>query len=131
MIEDIYPYSYLTTSEMTIFLVFNLVNYVIELTCGIIFCLLWSYFSSITKQQVSKRQHCLVNLTIAFLMLLFFTTCTIFEFLDPFISYLYLRDIMDGKNWEKFFANIYFVRFLVDFVSCLMILYLMHTFGPA
>ena len=52
-----------------------------------------------------------------------------FELLDTVFTTIDERSDSD-MNWSEFFNSVYFIRFALDFVSCMVILYLMHAFGP-
>ena len=43
------PYKELTGAEITIYLIFSILNFVIELSLGITFILLWKFFNNFTK----------------------------------------------------------------------------------
>jgi hypothetical protein len=64
------------------------------------------------------------------IIVLYISTSLIFELLDPVMTYFSARN-SQIKDWQNFFAQVYFIRFMMDFISCILILCLMHRFGPS
>lgn len=101
-----------------------------EVTIGVVFCALWKYFSNVARGLVPSSSHGFSNCAISFITVLYFLNCVIFELLDPVMTILAIRN-ETSFDWENFFTQIYFIRFMLDFICCMLILYLMHKFGPS
>ena len=111
---------------------FGLLNFCIELAWGIAFCILWRFMSNIARQHdsmISQRQLFCANMSIAMIMIFYFAVAVVFEFFDPVLTYIY--EVKDsGWNWVDIFYRVYYLRFIFDSMSCLMILVLMYRFSP-
>ena len=62
-------------------------------------------------------------------MVLYFSASIVFEFFCPVLSYTYERRITK-VDWVELFYHVYYLRFTLDFMSCIIILYLLYRFGP-
>lgn len=92
-----------STVEQRSYLWLAIMNFLIEVTIGVVFCTLWKYFSDVARGIVPSGTHSLVNCAITFITLLYFVNCAIFELLDPVMTIFSLRN--ETKfNWENFFA---------------------------
>lgn len=78
---------------------------------------------------MTRKQHCLANLVITVIMILYFSASFVFALFYPVMSYRYERD-KTQIDWRTIFYKVYYLRFVFDFVSCVLILYLMYRFGP-
>lgn len=79
---------------------------------------------------MTQRNLTLTNVVVYVIIVLYFSAIVIFEFIDPILTY---REVEDSAeiNWQEIFYCVYYLRFTLDFVVCLLILYLMHRFGPS
>ena len=113
-------------------LAFGVLNFLIELLWGISFCTLWKFISDLIryhdKTLMTRRQRCLANSAITVIMILYFSASFVFELFDPVMTYRYEEEKTD-IDWLKIFYQVYYLRFMFDFVSCMLILYLMYRFG--
>ena len=131
--KEAFPADGLKDYQVTIFMILSLINFCLETTLGAVFCALWKKFSSMLKAPeygVSKRQHIVINIAVSLIIILYFMAAVIFELLDSIMT---ARSIKDKStiDWNDIFTNFYFLRFALDFCICMVILYLMHSFGPA
>ena len=63
------------------------------------------------------------------IFILYLLSVIVFDFLDAILTYRAFRH--KRLSWDDDFAKVYYLRFFMDFVICLVVLYLMHSFGPA
>ena len=61
-------------------------------------------------------------------MILYFASSFMFELFFAFGTYKYEHSTA-LVNWISIFMKIYYLRFVFDFASCMLILYLMFKFG--
>ena len=133
LVKDQDPKGKLTPKETTGYLVLSIINWLIESSIGIVFCALWKYFSNLSRQssfQVSSKKLCLVNCAITCIIVLYFSASIIFELVDPVLTFYSIRNL-GSKDWSNFFSQVYFIRFMLDFISCMLILCLMYRFDPS
>lgn len=63
-------------------------------------------------------------------MLLYFSACFVFEFLDPVLTYRF-HTHKTSIDWVLIFYQLYYLRFVFDFIACMLILLLLYKFGPS
>ena len=109
---------------------FGIINFLIEICWGVAFIFLWKFFSNLCKQSgmVTHNHIFWSNVAIAFIMFLYFMACLVFDFFCPVLSFRYERR-ETRTDWVDLFYHVYYLRFLLDFVSCTMILYMLYRFG--
>ena len=106
-----------------------MINFAIEIAWGVAFICLWKFFSELTKDsEITHKTHFWGNVAVALIMFLYFTAIVVFDFLCPVLSFMYDRNL-SNFDWVHLFYNVYYLRFLLDFVSCTLILCLLYRFG--
>ena len=79
---------------------------------------------------ISSRNHCLANLAITLIMILYFCACFIFELLDPVLTFRFDAN-QATIDWVSIFYEFYYLRFVFDFIACMLILFLLYKIGPS
>lgn len=120
----------LTGTEIDIFAAFSLLNFVVEMLLGFLFIMLCCYFhkaSETFQQRISKGKRCLINFGVLIIVIFYFLSAIVFELFNDLQTKV-------ERNHESGIVEvtegIYFVRYALDFVSCMVILYLMNVFSP-
>ena len=127
-----YPKKDLLPWETKMFLVLALVNAMCELIIAVLFFSLWIFFNRLIKdphQKVQVRHRCIFNSLMALILILYLSSVIVFDFMDSILTYRALNH--KRLSWDEDFNKVYCLRFFMDFVICLVVLYLMHSFGPA
>ena len=128
--EELKTQSELTTRLLRVYISLSLINLVLEVTLGITFCFLWHHFYQLTKNVdfASKRTRAVANCATICILVLYFGAAFIFDLIDPIMRFRQISG-ETNQNWQMFFDQAYSLRFLLDFIACLLILVLMHGFG--
>ena len=111
----------------------SITNFVLEFGLGILFILLWRFFNKLLKSPqfgISKRKRCWNNIGASIIITLYYVASVGFELLVLVIAVETLNNAEYEMVWSGFNQSMYFSRFAMDFVSCIVILYLMYAFGP-
>ena len=125
----------LTRTGVIEYMIFSLINLIVEIAVGVTFCMLWYFFAKLYKQpgfstEVTRRQSCLVNTALIFISSMFIFSSICYDLIEPITTYRSL-DTDKDIDWIGPLASLYYMRFLVDFISCMLIIYMLHRFGPS
>ena len=75
-------------------MIFSIISFFLEFTIGIVFIVLWQFFSKLTRMPsfgVSRKQVIFVNILVSVVIILYFFGLIVFELIDSVMTYRYWK----------------------------------------
>lgn len=110
---------------------FNSMKFVYEMAVGILFICLLITFNREAKAHSSKAQRDSMlcsKILVVMMLVLYLLAAIIFDGVSPCLLVFHKEYGMDGTT--VLLIEFEWIKGLVDFLSCMCILYLIHQFGP-
>ena len=121
--------------QTAIFASFNFLKLVYEITVGILFLTIYVVFNKETYsyQRLQDNNMCCTKLILVIMYTLYIVSTLIFDALGPFLIVQTKLEISDDDLdafYNQTLLDFESVKITIDFLSCMLILYLLHQFGP-